>query len=85
MILFCKVKVLQKKIHKIQESSLVENSLRKLRSYLQGCMEIILKWRDVLGVYVKGQSWSGCYVFNGYAISSVFSDCFETRTNPYHP
>lgn len=62
LTLFCRVEVLQKKKktkknkHKIWEGSLVENSLRKLTSYSQGCMEIILKWRDIFGVYVKGQS-----------------------------
>jgi len=51
-----KKKKTKKNKHKIWEGSLVENSLRKLTSYSQGCMEIILKWRDIFGVYVKGQS-----------------------------
>lgn len=29
---------------------MVENSLRMLANYLQGCTETILNWRDVLGV-----------------------------------
>lgn len=51
--LFCEVKILKIIELGVGGSSMMENSLRMLANYLQGCMEIILNWRDILGVSVN--------------------------------
>lgn len=57
----------------------MENSLRKLTSYSQGCMEIILKWRDIFGVYVIRDR---ARVDAMYLMGVSFHQCFQALLEP---